>query len=181
MSTASRPVRVAVVENPGCHFCDDARAVLAGLVSDGHEIEVTSLEPVSLAALRAEDARRAGASSLLALRRALSAPAEQASRRIYRIGLRYAGPDPRDQLRETIPDVAEVEAILAGLDRLDRASSSGPWTRDTLRLVDDNPGVRAPELAARLGRPREMLLAREADEIAELADVHGTTFPRSRR
>ena len=63
MSTASRPVQVAVVENPGCHFCDDAQAVLAGLVSDGHTIEVTSL-----------DARAADGQALMREHRAAMTP-----------------------------------------------------------------------------------------------------------
>src|SRR6476620_1710284 len=43
-------------------------------------------------------------------------------------------------------------AIRARLDRLDAASPIGPWTRATLDLIDLHPGVRAPELAAQVGR-----------------------------
>src|SRR3546814_11690556 len=56
-------------------------------------------------------------------------------------------------LRWTGPDEAEITQILAGLERLDRASPIGPWTFDTLRIIDANPEVRAPDLAAELGRP----------------------------
>lgn len=112
-------------------------------------VEVTSVEAVPQRALTAEQARRAGAPSLAALRQAL---AGRPDRPIYRIGLRYAGGDPRATLRDDIPEPAEVEQLLAWLDRLDRSSTIGPWTRDTLRLIDDNPAVRAPDLAARLGR-----------------------------
>ena len=112
-------------------------------------VEVTSVEQVAMGALRAEDARRAGAASLAALKQAL---AHRADRPVHRIGLRYAGPDPREALREQIPDDAEVTEILASLERLDRASAIGPWTRATLEIVDRSPGVRAPELAAELGR-----------------------------
>ncbi|WP_186449931.1 hypothetical protein [Nocardioides sp. J9] len=113
-------------------------------------VEVVSVEQVPLSSLRAEDARRAGAHSLAALKDVLAARAE---RPVFRVGLRYAGVDPRETLRGQLPGPAEVVAILAGLDRLDAASPVGPWTRDTLRLIDRNPEVRAPELAARLGRP----------------------------
>lgn len=113
-------------------------------------VEVVSVEQVPLSSLRAEDARRAGAHSLAALKDVLAARAE---RPVFRVGLRYAGVDPRETLREQLPDPEEVVAVLAGLDRLDAASPVGPWTRDTLRLIDRNPEVRAPELAARLGRP----------------------------
>ena len=112
-------------------------------------LEVTSVEQVSVASLRAEDARRAGAPSLAALRKALSA---RSSDPAWRIGLAYAGPDPREALRAAVPDADEIAAITARLDRLDASSSYGPWTRETLDLIDLNPTVRAPDLAARVGR-----------------------------
>ncbi|GAA1174877.1 hypothetical protein GCM10009584_15280 [Ornithinimicrobium humiphilum] len=112
-------------------------------------VEVTEVERVALSALRAQDARRAGAASVQALREVLSG---RPGRAVYRVGLRWAGPDPREQLREQIPDAAEIARIRAWLDRLDAASPHGPWTRATLALIDRSPGVRAPELAAELGR-----------------------------
>jgi hypothetical protein len=112
-------------------------------------IEVTSVQAVPQRSLTAEQGRRAGAPSLAALRRALAA---RSDRQIYRVGLRYAGADPREVLRADIPDDAEIARLKAWLDRLDRASTTGPWTRDTLRIIDENPAVRAPDLAARLGR-----------------------------
>lgn len=122
-------------------------------------VEVVAVEQVALSALRAEDARRAGAASLTALKDALAGPAvgadraARAARPVFRVGLRYGGVDPRETLRSTLPDADEVRTVLAGLDRLDAASPIGPWTRDTLRIIDRNPEVRAPELAEELGRP----------------------------
>ena len=113
-------------------------------------VEVTDVGRISLSSLRAEDARRAGAPSVAVLKAAL---AERDDRPVFRVGLRYAGADPREALRETVPDGDEIEGIVAGLDRLDAASSIGPWTRATLRSIDTDPEVRAPDLAARLGRP----------------------------
>ena len=112
-------------------------------------IEVTSVEPVALSRLRAEDARRAGAESLSALKAALS---HRPDRTVYRVGLRYAGPDPREALREQVPDEEEMRSLHAWLDRLDAASPIGPWTRATLQIIDRSPAVRAPDLAAELGR-----------------------------
>ena len=112
-------------------------------------IEVTSVEQVSVAGLRAEDARRAGAPSLTALKKALAA---RSSDPAWRIGLVYAGPDPREALRAAVPDADEITAINARLDRLDAASAHGPWTRATLDLIDLHPTVRAPDLAALVGR-----------------------------
>ena len=102
-----------------------------------------------MSSLRAEDARRAGAPSLAALKKALSARSDDPA---WRIGLAYAGPDPREALRAAVPDADEIATINARLDRLDAASSYGAWTRETLDLIDLNPTVRAPDLAARVGR-----------------------------
>ncbi len=112
-------------------------------------LEVTSVEQVAVSSLRAEDARRAGSASLAALTQALEARAE---RPLFRVGLRYAGADPREELRERVPTAEEIDGIHAWMERLDRASTVGPWTRATLQIIDRSPGVRAPELAAELGR-----------------------------
>ncbi len=112
-------------------------------------IEVTAVERVSVAGLGSQDARRAGAASLAALKQALAArPGEPA----WRIGLTYVGPDPREALRATVPDEAEIATINARLARLDASSTYGPWTRQTLELIDLHPTVRAPDLAALVGR-----------------------------
>ncbi|WP_127502740.1 hypothetical protein [Actinoplanes solisilvae] len=113
-------------------------------------IEVTSVDRVPVSSLTAADARRAGAASLVALRQGLYRL--HADRPVYRIGLRYAGADPRQALREAIPDAQELDAIGAWLDRLDRASPTGPWTRPTLLLIDELPATRAPDLAQRMDR-----------------------------
>ena len=76
---------------------------------------------------------------------------------VYRLQVALAAdPDPRAALAADDrlgPD--EVAALAARLDRLDRASSHGPWTARTLQLVADRPAVRAGDLAASVGR--EML------------------------
>ena len=112
-------------------------------------IEVTSVERVTLSSLRADDARRAGASSIAVLKEALR---RRTDRPVFKVGLRHAGADPRETLRETVPDADEIAAIRGRLDRLDAASKHGPWTCASLEIIDRNPGVRAPDLAAELGR-----------------------------
>lgn len=112
-------------------------------------VEVTSVDQVSVSSLRASDAKRAGAASLTALKEALAARPDDPA---WRIGVAYAGPDPREALRAAVPDASEIAAIHARLDRLDAASPHGPWTRETLDLIDLNPEVRAPDLAAQVGR-----------------------------
>jgi hypothetical protein len=75
-------------------------------------------------------------------------------RALYRIRIRPVDePDPRAELAASgalSPD--DIAAITARLDRLDRASSAGAWTRPTLRLIAERPGVRAGDLAASVGR-----------------------------
>lgn len=112
-------------------------------------IEVTSVEPVDETTLTEDDARCAGAVSLDALRHGLAAKAD---RQVFRVGLRWAGEDPRIALRQQPPTAAELAGIRARLDHLDAASSIGPWTRQTLTIIDRSPEVRAPDLAAQLGR-----------------------------
>src|SRR5690349_23971783 len=108
-------------------------------------VEVTSVEHVDETTITEDDARRAGAASLDALRRGLDA---RPDRRVFRVGLRWAGEDPRIALRQQPPSDAELAGIRARLDRLDAASSIGPWTRQTLAIIDRSPEVRAPDLAA---------------------------------
>ncbi|WP_344302759.1 hypothetical protein [Nocardioides bigeumensis] len=112
-------------------------------------IEVTSVEQVDVADLTEHDALRAGYLTLASL---LSALEQKADKPAYRVGLRYAGEDPRVALRSVVPDRDELATIQARLDRLDRAAKSGPWTRATLDLVDRHPEVRAPDLAKKVGR-----------------------------
>jgi hypothetical protein len=72
---------------------------------------------------------------------------------IWRVDLHYAGVDPRVALRnKSRLSKADVAELTAKLDRLDAASTHGPWTRTTLELIRDRPEVRAPDHAASVGR-----------------------------
>ena len=75
---------------------------------------------------------------------------------LYRIRFHVVDePDPRAELAAdaalSADDRAEIDRRL---DRLDRASSHGPWTRDTLRLIERMPAIRAGDLADEVGRER---------------------------
>ena len=115
-------------------------------------IEVTGVEKVNASALTRDDATRSGTGTVAALRRALDAREDKRDQPIWRVTLTYAGSDPRADLREQVPTPDEMDELIAWLDRLDAASRTGPWTRQSLDLIDRNPAVRAPELAAQLGR-----------------------------
>lgn len=112
-------------------------------------VEVTSVEVVDESAITEDDARRSGAASLDALLRGLAA---RPDRPVFRVGLTWAGEDPRIALRQRAPSPEELAAIRTRLDRLDAASATGPWTRQALAVIDSSPEVRAPDLAAALGR-----------------------------
>ena len=112
-------------------------------------IRVESVEEVDPATLTEDDARRSGVRSLAELRRLLE---RRQGAHVYRMRVCAAGPDPRVALREqsSLSD-EDRRAIDVRLDRWDAAHADGPWTRAVLRLIEDNPGVRAPDLAASLG------------------------------
>jgi hypothetical protein len=87
---------------------------------------------------------------------------------LYRIAFHVQGPDPRIALREQADlDNDELTAITARLDRFDRASSFGPWTRQTLAMIRDRPAVRAPDLAASVGR-ETLPFKRDVRKLKEL-------------
>lgn len=114
-------------------------------------LEVTSIEAVDPGRLSEDDARRAGFASLAALS---SWTARKGSGHLYAIGLRLAGPDPRVALREaTALDQSGFADLQARLDRMDRAAAR-PWTRETLRLIERQPGVVSTELAHEAGQER---------------------------
>ncbi|MBO3089271.1 hypothetical protein [Cellulomonas dongxiuzhuiae] len=141
-------------------------------------VEVTSVDVVDPATLTDADAHAAGLPDVAALLRLLDPDAVAKRRRtarygrspvaadapapdttawpVHRVGLAWAGPDPREALRgdADLTD-ADVAAIDARLDRLDRASTHGPWTVATLDVIRRRPHVRAPDLAAELGRERD--------------------------
>ncbi len=114
-------------------------------------IGFTSVTTVERDALTNEDARRAG---LPSLERLLAALDRRPDRPIYRIGLELIGPDPRVALRESAPAADEMEEIIRGLERLDRASHHGPWTSAVLGAIRDRPSTPAAELAASFGREK---------------------------
>jgi hypothetical protein len=111
-------------------------------------LAIDSVEMVEENEVTEPDARRAGAESREAVLQ--EGPQE---RPLYRIEFRLAGPDPRIALRERA-DISPGERaeIDARLSRLDAASRHGPWTRKVLELIAAQPGTRAPDLAASLGR-----------------------------
>jgi hypothetical protein len=123
-------------------------------------LEFTAVEPVTLSRLTAADAKAAGYPTVAALR-----AAQTGEGRLYRITVRPAGPDPRVALRERADLTEEDRSALAA--RLARMDLRGPWTGTVLRLIAKRPGVRAPDLAASLGR-ETLPFKRDVRKLKEL-------------
>jgi hypothetical protein len=128
-------------------------------------IRVESVEEVDPDTLTEDDALRSGVRSLAELRRLLE---RRSGARVYRMRVCAAGPDPRVALREQ-SELSDEDrrALDHRLDRWDAARADGPWTRDLLRLIAGNPGVRAPDLAASLGR-ETLPFKRDVRKLKEL-------------
>lgn len=116
-------------------------------------LRVDQVTVVDADAITDEEAVRAGHPDADALRKRLR---DDPSLPTYRVVLAWVGEDPRIALRESA-DLTDqdVAAIDARLDRLDRASSHGPWTMATLDVIRRRPHVRAPDLAEEMGRERD--------------------------
>jgi hypothetical protein len=111
-------------------------------------VRVDEVEPVEAEAITDAEAQQAGWPDAERLRRRLAPEGTT-----YRVHLSHAGPDPRIALRQEADLSADdVAALDAKLERLDRASSHGPWTLHYLELIGEHPQRRAPDLAARVGR-----------------------------
>ena len=114
-------------------------------------VQVDAVDVVEPTDISVADARRAGAASVEALLAGIGGSPELP---IYRVAFHLLDePDPRSVLaaddRLSADDRAELDARL---DRLDSRGSQGPWTRETLTLIGERPGVRAGDLAESVGR-----------------------------
>lgn len=128
-------------------------------------VEVLSVQETTVDALTATDARRCGCSSVEELVAFLDRHPE---RPVFRIRLRYAGPDPRLALREEADlDDDDRAQLAARLQRLDSASRHGPWTAAALEIVQRRPGVRATDLARELGI-ETVVFKRDVRKLKEL-------------
>jgi hypothetical protein len=128
-------------------------------------LEVAAVDVIERGSLTEDDARRAGYDSLAGLLAMLD---RRERGEIHRIELRWAGADPRIELRNradlTDP---ELEEIAGRLKRMDEASRHGPWTTATLELIAAQPEVRAEELAAQMGREK-LPFKRDVRKLKEL-------------
>ena len=113
---------------------------------------VDTVDEVPVERITDKEARRAGFADRHELVAQLQDPN---ATHVYRVAFHHGGADPRQRLREDAALTDEdVAALNRRLDRLDRASTHGPWTRATLQLIADQPATQSGVLAAVLGRDR---------------------------
>jgi hypothetical protein len=116
-------------------------------------VEVRSVSTASLDEITDHEARLAGYRDAAALMADLP---DRPGADLFCIEFRAVSePDPRAVLAAMadLDDDATAE-ISRRLDRLDRASPHGPWTRDALQLIHDRPATRAADLAGLVGREK---------------------------
>jgi hypothetical protein len=103
-------------------------------------------------------ARQAGYASRAAL---LEELARHPGGKLFRISVRLEGVDPRIELRSRsrlgAEELVELESRLAGLGA---RTAAGPWAESYLKLIDAQPAVRAPDLAAQVGQETAPFKAR---------------------
>lgn len=106
----------------------------------GGVLAFDEVSTVTLKSITAEQARRAGFAQRAELIEAL-----QGEGKVYRVTLHYAGQDHRVELRQQAQlSAEEVETLRKRLSR---------WQAlPILRAIRDNPGLRAPDLAAAFGK-----------------------------
>lgn len=112
-------------------------------------LAIESVDKIDEGKITKRDAKQAGFESKEELLAELNTRREGT---LYRIVLGHAGSDPRIDLRQQATlsrdELADVKKRLANMDS---RSSSGPWTLQTLKLIKQHPGKRAPDLAASIG------------------------------
>ena len=115
-------------------------------------VEVLAVEKVDPAAITSADAMAAGFASPDEARDEMRLTREDDGD-VFRIALRHAGADTRIALREAADLSPEtLEMIRSRLARMDSTSRHGPWAREALEMIEAEPGRRAPDLAAKVGR-----------------------------
>lgn len=118
-------------------------------------VEIKAVSEIDASEIKIGDAINAGFASLDELLQLLN-KTEQGI--IYKIYIDYFDKDPRIALRENInPENVELKEITSKLERFDRYSKQGNWTLEVLKLIHQNPTLRAAVLAQRTRWEKEWL------------------------
>jgi hypothetical protein len=151
-------------------------------------VEIVSVEEVD--EISAADALAAGFDDVAKLRALVDKKRGRSSKdgatRLFRVGVRFGGEDPRRALRAAADlSAAEFAGLRGRLDRMDAAADE-PWTRTYLRLIAAHPAIVSTDLAAAAGidRPAFKLRVRrlknlgltESLEVGYRISPRGTAF-----
>lgn len=124
-------------------------------------IEVLGIRPVEETDV---DARRTGYATAGELLADLRPP--ESDRRLYEIGVRWAGEDPRVKLRAEFQlnqaTLTRIDGVVAGIGR-----RGAPTGIELLRIIAAHPGLVARDLASELGVERDVL-KRRVRQLKEL-------------
>lgn len=122
-------------------------------------LEVDRLDKVRLRDITPEELARAGfkdRDDLVEYLREWGGDRVKDDMELYRVELHHGGDGDRVQVAlDANLSSKDVADLSRRLDRLDAASSIGPWTRQTLRLIARYPQVAASKLAKRVKRERD--------------------------
>jgi hypothetical protein len=118
-------------------------------------VEILDIEPVVPEQITHSDAVKAGFDNVENLLTNLKSVDEGT---VYRIGVRFYSEDPRIELRaRTEITDKDIDILKKKLVRLDQYSREGAWTLAVLKLIKNNPKVRAADLAAMMQQEKDFL------------------------
>ncbi|MBK9163758.1 MAG: ASCH domain-containing protein [Acidobacteria bacterium] len=111
---------------------------------------IDAVEVVKESKITTADAKAAGFDSRKDLLDSMPPASDDTD--IYRIGVHWVGEDPRKALRADA-DLSKtgLDEIISKLKILDAGSKRGPWTRDYLQMIHDQPNTHAAILAEQIG------------------------------
>lgn len=118
------------------------------------QLEIVDITTIELDEIDTASAQVAGYESLAELLKIL----EKRVGTLYRIEVKYHSPDPRIAMRnKTDLSEEELSILFKKIERLDKYSKTGPWTSMILQGINQNPKLRAVDLATRLGVTKDWL------------------------
>lgn len=118
-------------------------------------VKVVSITSVKESQITRKDIRDAGFENLEQLLKSLR---QNDGNNIYKIELRYHSEDPSIELRsKTTLTNSALEELNNKLDRLDKYSKQGLWTKKVLLAIKANPQLRAVDLAKLTGFEKQWL------------------------
>jgi hypothetical protein len=118
-------------------------------------IRINSTEKIDLNKITDEEAQKAGFSGAQSLIQLLE---NQKDGDIYRIEVAFDSENPETESNEKVSlDEEELETLKTELANLDKFSKIGKWTTKTLIAIQENPKMKAADLAVKARKEKEWL------------------------